>query len=113
MFKNKIIVGHSIENDLIVLDYEHPKNLVRDTSKYKYFRSKINQPYSLQYLSEIYLNKTIQIDSHDSVEDARATLCLYKLFKDDIEKEVMNKNHKLIRKKVKEDAKKLRSLYGM
>lgn len=113
LFKNKILIGHSLENDLLALDYEHPKNLTRDTSKFKIFRNNYNQPHSLKYLSEIYLNKIIQTDSHDSIEDARATLCLYKLYEDEIEKDIMNKNHKMIRKKVAEDSKKLHNLFGI
>jgi RNA exonuclease 4 len=113
LFKNKILIGHSLENDLMALDYEHPKNLTRDTSKFKFFRNNYNQPHSLKYLSDIYLNKIIQTDSHDPIEDARATLCLYKLYEDEIEKDIMNKNHKMIRKKVAEDAKKLHNLFGI
>lgn len=113
LFKNKILVGHGIDNDFIALDYEHPKNLRRDTSKYKVFQNGINQPYSLRHLTEKYLNRIIQQETHDSIEDARAALCLYKLHAKDIENEVMSKNHKLIRKKVLEDAKTLKSLFGI
>jgi RNA exonuclease 4 len=107
------LVGHGIENDFIALNYEHPKNLRRDTAKYKQFQNRINQPYSLKYLTERILKKEIQGDKHDSIEDARAALCLYKLHATEIEKEIMNKNHKLIRKKVIEDSKKLKNLFGI
>lgn len=113
LFKNRILIGHGIENDFLVLDYEHPKNLIRDTSKCKKFQNKINQPYSLKYLTEKHFNKIIQTGSHESTEDARAALCLYKLYENEIEKEIINKNHKLIRKKVIEDAKKLKTLFGI
>ena len=113
LFKNKILIGHSIHNDFLALNYEHPKNLIRDTSKFKRFRNNHNQSYSLKYLSEVYLNKTIQTSTHDSVEDSRATLCLYKMFEEEIEKDKLNKNHKLVRKKILQDAKKLHNLFGI
>jgi RNA exonuclease 4 len=112
LFKGKILIGHGLDNDFDVLNYQHPKNLIRDTSKYKFFQTNINQPFSLKYLSEKYLGKEIQTNIHDSIEDSRAVLGLYKLYEEEIEKDVVNKNHKLARKKVIEDAKKLKSLFG-
>jgi RNA exonuclease 4 len=112
LFKSKILIGHGIENDFLVLNYEHPKALIRDTSKYKFFHSKYNQPHSLKFLANKFLNKVIQSGSHDSAEDARAALCLYRLYEERIEKEVINKDHKMIRKKVIEDAKKIKNLFG-
>jgi RNA exonuclease 4 len=113
LFKRKILIGHGIENDFIVLNYEHPKALIRNTAKFKVFHNKFNQPYSLKFLTEKYLNVKIQAGTHDSAEDAKAALCLYKIYEEKIEKEIMNKDHKLIRKKVIEDAKKLKNLFGV
>ena len=113
LFKNKIIIGHSVDNDFLVLDYEHHKNLIRDTAKYKKFQNNINQACSLKFLSEKHLGIIIQTEAHDSVEDARAALCLYKIYEKEMEKEIMNKNHKMIRKKVCEDAKKIKNLFGL
>jgi RNA exonuclease 4 len=112
LFKGKILIGHGLDNDFEALNYQHPKNLIRDTSKYKIFQNNINQPFSLKHLSEKYLSKMIQTNTHDSIEDSRAVLGLYRLYEEEIEKEVVNKNHKLARKKVIEDAKKLKSLFG-
>ena len=67
LIKNKVIIGHSIENDFLVLNYEHPKKLTRDTSKFKFFQSNINLPYSLKYLTKHYFNFDIQETHHDSV----------------------------------------------
>lgn len=113
LFKGRIIIGHGIENDFCVLDYEHPKSLIRDSSKTKIFQNKINQPHSLKYLTEKYFGKIIQTEVHCSIEDARSALCIYKLFEKEVEKDVMAKNHKLIRKKVIEDSKKMKSLFGI
>jgi hypothetical protein len=106
------LIGHSVDNDFFVLNYEHSKFLIRDTSKFKHFR-KNNQPFSLKYLSEKFLNIKIQSDTHDSIEDARAALCLYKIYEEEFEKEIINKNHKLIRRKVLQDAKKMENLFGI
>jgi RNA exonuclease 4 len=112
IFKNKILIGHGIENDFLALNYEHPKALIRDTAKYKIFYNNFNQPYSLKFLADKHLDISIQTNIHDSTEDAKAALCLYKLHEEKIEKEVINKDHKLIRKKVIEDARKLKNLFG-
>ena len=67
LLKNRIIIGHSLENDFLVLNYEHPKKLTRDTSKFKFFQSNINLPYSLKYLTKQYFDYNIQETHHDSV----------------------------------------------
>lgn len=38
LLKGKILVGHSLKNDLSVLFLSHPKRNIRDTSRYKPFR---------------------------------------------------------------------------
>lgn len=38
LIKGKILVGHSLKNDLSVLFLSHPKRNIRDTSRYKPFR---------------------------------------------------------------------------
>ena len=39
MLQNRILVGHSIKNDLRVLFLDHPRKNIRDTSEYKPFRA--------------------------------------------------------------------------
>ena len=68
LIKNRIIIGHSLENDFMVLNYEHPKKLTRDTSKFKFFQSNINLPSSLKYLTKNHLDFDIQETHHDSVK---------------------------------------------
>ncbi|KDO18280.1 hypothetical protein SPRG_16319 [Saprolegnia parasitica CBS 223.65] len=83
IFDGKIVVGHAIRNDMQALMLTHPKGMIRDTTKYRpYMRRKVNgtklYPKALKHLAEEVLHKTIQTGEHDSVEDARITLELYK-----------------------------------
>ena len=39
MIKDRVLVGHAIHHDLKVLFLDHPKKLIRDTSKYKPFKA--------------------------------------------------------------------------
>ncbi|RLN98773.1 hypothetical protein BBJ28_00016251 [Nothophytophthora sp. Chile5] len=101
LMKDKIVVGHAIKNDFQALMFTPPKHLIRDTAYYRpYMRRKVNgtvryvrlsaplawkrcdllklYPKSLKHLTEELLGKEIQGGQHDSVEDARATLDLYK-----------------------------------
>ncbi|KAL7691674.1 putative ribonuclease H-like superfamily, exonuclease, RNase T/DNA polymerase III [Plasmopara halstedii] len=81
--QDKIVVGHALKNDFQALMFTPPKHLIRDTAYYRpYMRRKMNgtklYPKSLKHLAEEVLGKHIQTGQHDSVEDARATLELYK-----------------------------------
>ncbi|KAG7306752.1 hypothetical protein JYU34_008183 [Plutella xylostella] len=78
LIRGKILVGHSLKNDLSVLFLSHPKRSIRDTSKYKPFRkiTKGSTP-SLKRLAKEILSIDIQSGEHSSVEDARAAMQLY------------------------------------
>jgi RNA exonuclease 4 len=76
LIKDRILVGHALHNDLQVLLLPHPKHLIRDTSKYKGLCP--DRPRSLKNLVAEVLGHRIQIGEHNSVEDARAALALYK-----------------------------------
>ncbi|TMW65712.1 hypothetical protein Poli38472_008354 [Pythium oligandrum] len=83
LLQDRIVVGHALKNDFKALMFSPPKHLIRDTAKYRpYMRRKMNgtklYPKSLKHLSEEVLGLQIQTGEHDSVEDARATLALYK-----------------------------------
>ncbi|CAI4063069.1 Rnh70p SKDI_07G5240 [Saccharomyces kudriavzevii IFO 1802] len=75
--RSDILIGHSLQNDLKVTKLKHPK--IVDTAII--YHHKAGDPFkpSLKYLSETFLNKSIQNGEHDSVEDARACLELTKL----------------------------------
>uniref|UniRef100_A0A8D0FLT6 Interferon stimulated exonuclease gene 20 like 2 n=1 Tax=Strix occidentalis caurina TaxID=311401 RepID=A0A8D0FLT6_STROC len=78
----KIVVGHAICNDFKALKYFHPQALTRDTSKIPLLNRKGGFPenvaISLKRLTKELLHKDIQVSGHSSVEDARATMELYK-----------------------------------
>ncbi|KAM3955134.1 uncharacterized protein ACR2FA_010880 [Aphomia sociella] len=78
LIKGRVLVGHSLKNDLSVLFLSHPKRNIRDTSRYKPFRkiTKGSTP-SLKRLAKEILNIDIQHGEHSSVEDARAAMQLY------------------------------------
>ncbi|EEY56804.1 RNA exonuclease 4 [Phytophthora infestans T30-4] len=83
LLQDKIVVGHALKNDFQALMFSPPKHLIRDTAYYRpYMRRKMNgtklYPKSLKNLTAEVLGKQIQTGQHDSVEDARATLELYK-----------------------------------
>ena len=83
LIKKHILVGHSIQVDLRVLNLHHTNFLIRDTAKYVPLRTLAKLPAnttpSLKRLTSNLLNKDIQQAEHCSVEDARATMSLYKL----------------------------------
>lgn len=86
IIKNRVVVGHGIQSDFRVLLLAHPQRLVRDTSNCKLFSSgKFKR--SLKDLVQTHLGTSIQEGEHDSIEDARSALALYKLKRVPWEKE--------------------------
>jgi DNA polymerase III epsilon subunit-like protein len=68
IIKDRILVGHAVYNDLKALMLDHPRILIRDTSRYKPFRkhSKGRTP-GLKLLVKEVLSISIQSGSHSSV----------------------------------------------
>lgn len=89
---NKILVGHSLHMDLNVLELEHPIQYRRDIGKNNFIITKygnsMRQSVSLQRLTLTIFNRHIQVNEHDSIEDAVAALNIYKFHKNDIEYEL-------------------------
>jgi len=88
LLAGKLLVGHALENDLKVLCLNHPWEQIRDTSNFapfmkSHYSTGALQPRRLRDLSLSLLGKKIQLDEHDSLEDARAAMDLYKLVKTD------------------------------
>ncbi|NWQ67633.1 I20L2 protein, partial [Neopipo cinnamomea] len=87
----KVVVGHAIHNDFKALRYSHPKALTRDTSRIPLLNRRGGFPenvaVSLKRLAKALLNQDIQVGSsgHSSVEDARATMELYKVVEEEWE----------------------------
>ncbi|XP_074897005.1 interferon-stimulated 20 kDa exonuclease-like 2 [Buteo buteo] len=95
ILSGKIVVGHAIYNDFKALKYFHPKALTRDTSKIPLLNRKggfpENTSISLKRLTKELLHKDIQVgkNGHSSVEDARATMELYKVVEAEWEQHLM------------------------
>uniref|UniRef100_A0A1B6K7N9 RNA exonuclease 4 n=1 Tax=Homalodisca liturata TaxID=320908 RepID=A0A1B6K7N9_9HEMI len=79
ILKGKILVGHALKNDLNVLYLTHPKRMMRDTSRFYKFRE--GRTPALKKLVKKYLDVTIQEGEHNSVQDALATMQLYRMFR--------------------------------
>ncbi|KAJ5344930.1 Exonuclease RNase T/DNA polymerase III [Penicillium brevicompactum] len=92
IMSGRILVGHAVSNDLDALLLGHPKRDIRDTSKHAPYR-KIAGGGSprLKILAEEFLGIKIQDGAHSSVEDARATMALYRREKDAFEREHLKK----------------------
>lgn len=83
----KILVGHSVNHDLESLFLSHPKSMIRDTTKYKPFRAiAMGKTPGLKKLTKHFLQIEIQDGEHSSVEDARATMLLFRMYRKDFEK---------------------------
>ena len=92
IIKGCTLVGHALHSDLRALNLFHPRQLTRDTSKYCPIRAlaglRRNMTPSLKDLTSVLLSRTIQDGEHCSVEDAQATMALYKLCEHQWEKEL-------------------------
>ncbi|XP_039759224.1 RNA exonuclease 4-like [Pararge aegeria] len=79
LINGSILIGHSLHFDLDALQLTHPEHNRRDLAKYEPFKRLNNgQPPSLQFLAKRYLGRNIQVDKHDSVEDAKACMDIYR-----------------------------------
>jgi RNA exonuclease 4 len=89
LLKDRVLVGHSVRNDLEVLGLSHPRRDVRDTARYPVYRRLVGGGGSprLRDLVSGLLGVRIQEGSHSSVEDARATMMLFQRDKEGFERE--------------------------
>ncbi|KAI4165414.1 MAG: hypothetical protein LQ342_000823 [Letrouitia transgressa] len=86
LLDGKILIGHAVENDLNALFLGHPRRDIRDTSQYPGFRRYAGGTTpALKKLAREVLGMEIQVGSHSSVEDARATMLLFRREKTGIE----------------------------
>lgn len=88
IIKGRILIGHALKHDLDALLLSHPKSMIRDTARHLPFRKKYakGKSPSLKKLTKEVLKVQIQSGEHSSVEDARATMLLYKSDKSEFEK---------------------------
>jgi RNA exonuclease 4 len=79
LVKDRILIGHSIRNDLEALMLGHPKRDIRDTARHAPYRKLAggSSP-RLKILASELLGFEIQDGAHSSVEDARACMLLFR-----------------------------------
>jgi RNA exonuclease 4 len=103
LLKDKILVGHALSNDLKALLLTHPKASIRDTAKFRPFQRYANskwRPRKLRDLVKENLKESstkyagFQEESHDSVQDASATMELFQLVHKQWEKELSSSHKK-------------------
>ncbi|KAI9836613.1 MAG: hypothetical protein M1819_001247 [Sarea resinae] len=88
LLQDRILVGHSIRHDLDALMLGHPKRDIRDTSRLPSFRKlAAGRTPSLKRLAGELLGVEIQGGEHSSVEDARASMLLFRRNKEEFERE--------------------------
>ncbi|KAJ3554617.1 hypothetical protein NM688_g3015 [Phlebia brevispora] len=80
LVKDRILIGHAINNDLKALLLSHPRPLIRDTQSLaaKHRLTKTRRP-ALRHLVSQEIGMTIQGGEHSSVIDARATMAIYRI----------------------------------
>ena len=95
ILKDKILVGHALQNDLKCLMLGHSRRQIRDTSKYKPFHKLLQtkRPALKKLVAKI-LHEEIQSGEHSSVIDARATMKIFKLHRKEWEKSIYSKKAK-------------------
>jgi RNA exonuclease 4 len=92
LLKDKILVGHAIKHDLDVLIIGHPKRDIRDTSRFSGFRKySAGKTPSLKKLAREVLGVEIQQGQHSSIEDARATMLLFRRNKQAFDAEIASR----------------------
>ncbi|XP_070822732.1 interferon-stimulated 20 kDa exonuclease-like 2 [Chaetodon trifascialis] len=98
MLMGKVVIGHAIHNDFKVLGYSHPAALTRDTSRIPLLNLKagfaVGECASLKRLTKAILRRDIQTGrkGHSSVEDAKATMELYKVVEEEWERELASRS---------------------
>lgn len=105
LINGRIVVGHSVRHDFIVLKLTHPADKIRDTSIYYKYLFQGRTP-SLKKLSESVLGLKIQDGEHDSVQDAQATMKLYVRERDKWNERVLKGDFRLISINIRDQKKK-------
>jgi len=100
LLMGKILVGHALKNDLSALMISHPRSDIRDTARYKPFMRATGRsggklrPRKLRDLVYENLGMRIQVEgeAHCSIDDARASMELFKYARSRWEKELEKGN---------------------
>jgi PAB-dependent poly(A)-specific ribonuclease subunit 2 len=72
-------LGHGLKQDFRVINIQVPRAQVIDTIDVFYLRSRLRK-LSLAFLAWYLLKEDIQLETHDSIEDARTALKLYRKY---------------------------------
>ncbi|CAB1445904.1 unnamed protein product [Pleuronectes platessa] len=97
LLMGKVVIGHAIHNDFKVLGYSHPAALTRDTSRIPLLNLRAgfaeHECASLKRLTKAIFNRDIQTGKkgHSSVEDAKATMELFKVVEEEWERRFASK----------------------
>ena len=96
ILKGKILVGHALTNDFKALMTSHPKEMIRDTAKYRPFQRYGNGKWRARKLRDLVKEnlkdqENFQQGEHDSVQDARCSMELFQVVFSQWEKEIENK----------------------
>ena len=104
LLDGRILIGHSVRSDLDALLLGHPKRDIRDTSRYPGFRRySAGRTPGLKKLAKEILGVDIQEGQHSSVEDARATMLLFRREKNGFESEHAKRWGPSIKSKIAQD----------
>ncbi|KAI6082233.1 PAB-dependent poly(A)-specific ribonuclease subunit PAN2 [Hypoxylon rubiginosum] len=74
-------LGHGLKQDFRVINIHVPKSQVIDTSDLFFIKERLRK-LSLQFLAHTLLKEDIQQSTHDSIEDARTALKLYRRYQE-------------------------------
>ncbi|CAG7562465.1 unnamed protein product [Fusarium equiseti] len=82
LLRGRILIGHDLKHDLEALILSHPGKDIRDTAKFPGFKRYGNgRKPALRVLAQQLLGVEIQGGAHSSIEDARATMLLFRKHK--------------------------------
>ncbi|KAI9702842.1 MAG: poly(A)-specific ribonuclease [Candelina mexicana] len=76
-----VFVGHGLPKDFRTINIHVPRAQVLDTFDLFYIRSR-QRRLSLRFLAWFLLKEDIQLETHDSIEDARTALRLYRKYEE-------------------------------
>ena len=92
LLDGRILIGHAIKNDMSALLLGHSKRDIRDTSRHQAYKALARgRTPGLKKLAREVLGLNIQGGEHSSIEDARATMLLFRRDKEGFESEHLKK----------------------
>lgn len=74
-----VFVGHGLYNDFRTINLQVPSSQIKDTAEFFYL-SEYKRRLGLKFLAYVLLQEKVQTGNHDSIEDARTALMLYKKY---------------------------------